>query len=430
MVRRRHVFLWAAVWACAAQAQSQAPTTTFTVNELVTQALERNRDLLAARQRVAEAQGLLRQAGVRLAPTIEVEGGTGRPLGTRGEEEYSAGFFYPFETAGKRQKRVDVAQIGLELAEAEIAERTRQLTFEVKRRAAQLLAERRKQDAITRLLDLSRQSFQVTKARVDQGDAAPLEQQLLATELARVEVQQATVTGAESAALLELNQVIGVSGNQTVNLRDEPSTDAPSVSLEQLKQRAQSARPDLQAIRLMEQQAGAELNLERVQGRPDITASAKYTQRNSFFEQSILSSSGAPTQLRDRDNVMTFGVSVPLFTQRRNRGNVEAAVARERAARLRKEHLEGTIPLEVEAAYRRWTAAQRAVTLFQQGVVEQSEKNLSVIRQAYTLGQLRVLDVLAEQRRLIDTELAYVDAQADLAQATAELERAIGGSLR
>jgi hypothetical protein len=36
--------------------------------------LERNREFLGAKQRLAEAQGLLRQAGVRAAPTFEVEG--------------------------------------------------------------------------------------------------------------------------------------------------------------------------------------------------------------------------------------------------------------------------------------------------------------------------------------------------------------------
>lgn len=36
-----------------------------TTEEVVQRALERNRDLFSARERVAEAQGLLRQAGVR-----------------------------------------------------------------------------------------------------------------------------------------------------------------------------------------------------------------------------------------------------------------------------------------------------------------------------------------------------------------------------
>lgn len=430
MARKRVMCLWAAACLFGAQAQSQVAGPTFTVSELVTQALERNRDLLAARQRLAEAQGLLRQAGVRLAPTVELEAGTGRPLGTRGEEEYSAGFFYPFETGGKRQKRVSVAELGMALAEAEVAERTRQLAFEIKRRGSELLAARRKQDAIDRLLGLSRESYQVTKTRVDQGDAAPLEGQLLVAELGRVEAQQATFAGRAGAGLLDLRQVIGLTGNESFGLREEAAPATDDVSLDALKDRARASRPDLRGAQLLEQQAGAELALQNAQGRPDVTASARYIQRNSFFEQSVLSAVGTATQLHDRDNVLTFGISVPLFAQRRNVGNVEAAVARERAARLRKEYLEGTIPLEVEAAYRRWIAAQRALTLFQQGVIDQSEKNLAVIRQAYTLGQLRVLDVLAEQRRLIDTELAYIDAQADLAQATAELERAVGGNLR
>ena len=427
---RQRLLLWAAACMCAAPAHSQAPTDTFGPNDLVTQALARNRDLLAARQRLAEAQALLRQAGVRLAPTVEIEVGTGRLLGTRGEGEYSTGFFYPLETAGKRQKRVDVAEFGLGLAEAEVAERTRQLSFEVKRRAAELVAAKRKQDATQRLLDLSRESYQITKTRVDQGDAAPLEQQLLSTELSRVEVQQASFAGRASAALLDLGQIVGLALNETLTLRDDATAAVDDVSLETLRERARANRPDLRGARLLEQQATAEVVLERAQGRPDVTASAKYSLRNSFFEQYVLSAGGAPTQLRDRDNVLTVGLSVPLFTKRRNQGNVEAAVAREHAARLHREYLETTLPLEVEASYRRWASAQRALSLFQRGVVEQSERNLAVIRQAYTLGQLRVLDVLAEQRRLIDTELAYIDAQTDLAQSTAELERAIGGSLR
>ena len=46
------------------------------VEQLVQQAFERNREILAARQRVEEARGLLRQAGVRPVPTVEVNAGT------------------------------------------------------------------------------------------------------------------------------------------------------------------------------------------------------------------------------------------------------------------------------------------------------------------------------------------------------------------
>lgn len=429
MTRKRVTPVLAVACVFTVSAQSPAPGPKTTVSELVVQALERNREILAARERVAEAQGLLRQAGVRLAPTIEVEGGTGRPLGTRGEEEYSAAFFYPFETGGKRPKRVAAAELGVSLAEAEVAERSRQLTFEVKRRAAELFSGRRKQDATKRLLDVSRESFTITKARVEEGDAAPLEQQLLATDLARVEVQRVSFEGRVAAAVLELRQVLGAPERDDIDVQEELYSS--DLRLNELITRAQADRPDLKAARLLEQQAAAEVELARAQGRPDITAAARYTRRNSFFDdQFALAPGGVPVQLRDRDDVVTFGVSIPIFGQKRNEGNVAAAVARQNAARLRLEYLERAVPLEVEAAYSRLKAAQRALSLFERGIVDQSEKNLDVIRQAYTLGQLRVLDVLTEQRRLIETRLAYVDTQVELMQATAELERAVGAELQ
>jgi cobalt-zinc-cadmium efflux system outer membrane protein len=67
--------------------------------------------------------------------------------------------------------------------------------------------------------------------------------------------------------------------------------------------------------------------------------------------------------------------------------------------------------------------------LLQTGVLDQSDANLSVIREAYKLGQLRLLDVINEQRRLIDTQMQFIDAQADVARTWAELERASGGNL-
>ena len=88
------------------------------------------------------------------------------------------------------------------------------------------------------------------------------------------------------------------------------------------------------------------------------------------------------------------------------------------------------IPTQVEAAYEHWRAAREATAVFSQGVIAQSERNLTVMRQAYNLGELRLIDILNEQRRLLDTELSYIDAQGDLFRAYAELEQAAGGTLQ
>ncbi|HLE19616.1 MAG TPA: hypothetical protein VJB88_00720, partial [Vicinamibacteria bacterium] len=86
------------------------------IEQLVQMALTRNADLLATRQRTVEAQGLLRQAGFRPNPVLETEYGTGSPTGSSGEQEFSVGYAHTFELGGKRARRVDVGQAGLDLA--------------------------------------------------------------------------------------------------------------------------------------------------------------------------------------------------------------------------------------------------------------------------------------------------------------------------
>ena len=429
MTGNRAPSLAAAILLTGAVAMGQSGGAVAPADELVRTAIERNRDFLALRERLAESQALLRQAGVRPTPTLEVEGGTGRPLGTVGEEEYSAGYFHPIETFGKRDKRIRIAQKSVELAEAEIGERRRQLAFEIKTRHADAVAEQRKIEALERLVTVHRESYRLTEVRARAGDAAVLEARLLSTEMNRAEAQKAVASGRLASLLLELRQLAGLTAADQLTVSDRLAP-APSAYELPLREQALKTRPDLRIARLLEQQAETETELAEAQAHPDLTLSARYSRRYSQFDQLGLNASGSTVPLRDRDNVVSFGVAIPLFTRRRNQGNIDAARSRVDAARLRRQHLEATIPLEVEAAFQRWSAAKRYLDILNRGVIEQSERNLAVIRQAYELGQLRVLDVLNEQRRLIETQLAYIDAQAEQFRAMAELEKAVGGEIQ
>jgi outer membrane protein, heavy metal efflux system len=68
--------------------------------------------------------------------------------------------------------------------------------------------------------------------------------------------------------------------------------------------------------------------------------------------------------------------------------------------------------------------------VFDQGVVQQSQENLRIVRGAYELGELRLLDVINEQRRLLETQRAYTDLLRDTNIAIAELERAVGAPVQ
>ncbi|MEA2874544.1 MAG: outer membrane protein heavy metal efflux system, partial [Hyphomicrobiales bacterium] len=130
-MKRKHVLpLCLGVLFASAAARSQE-NSAITLEELVRASLERNREVLALRQRVAQTQGLRKQAGVRPALEIQAEGGSGKPLGSAGEQEFAASAKQVIETFGKRADRMRVAEFSVALAEAEIDARSTQVSYDV-----------------------------------------------------------------------------------------------------------------------------------------------------------------------------------------------------------------------------------------------------------------------------------------------------------
>lgn len=404
----------------------------YAVNDLIQTALERNRELAAVRQRVAEARGLLRQAGVRPASSLQLGGVTGRPLGSPGKEEYSAGYSLPVELGGKRDRRIQVAEKLVGLAEAELGERTLRLATEIKLRYLDAVTDGTRLAALDRLIGAYRESLALIDARIKQGDAAPLDSQLLLVEVNRVEAQKRTVAGRVQAARADLRRLCGIEAAEPLILDGAPAQDERAAyTLADIQHKALEQRPDLHIAKLQEERGAADVNLAEAQSHPDVTLSAQYSLTNDRIGDLYgLTASGQTALLKDRDNILSFGVSIPLFSRRRNRGNIEAAAARAVGSRSLRQYLEASIPLEVEAAWQHWNAAAQSLTILSSGVLRQSQKNLDVVRRAYALGQLRLLDVLNEQRRLIDTEMAYIDAELDMRRGVVELEQAAGGDLK
>lgn len=270
--------------------------------------------------------------------------------------------------------------------------------------------------------------LRLTEARVKQGDVAPLEASLLKVEISRAEVTRRSAQSRLTSAELELCRLAGLDPHTTIPDAEVPPP-AP-IDLDTLKRDALGNRADLKIDRLEEEQQESEIDLARAEAKPDVTLSAGYArQDNQFDGLSGFNSAGALSPIRSQDNILNFGISIPLRTSRSGAGSVQAATARTSAASMRRQFLERNIPIEVEDAYQRWRTAADSLQLLKDGVMNPSNANLSVIREAYQLGQLRLLDVLNEQRLLVDTQMSYIDAQADAARSWAEVERAVGGNL-
>ncbi|MDO8341017.1 MAG: TolC family protein, partial [Candidatus Woesebacteria bacterium] len=145
------------------------------LDQLVQLALTRNADLLATRQRTLEAQGLLRQAGFRPNPVLETEFSNGSPTGSPGERSFSLGYGHTFELGGKRARRIELGEMGVNLARLEITDRERTLRAELQGRYIAAMAAIRNLETIAQHLEVTQQSYAVTQRRVSEGESPRVE---------------------------------------------------------------------------------------------------------------------------------------------------------------------------------------------------------------------------------------------------------------
>ncbi len=404
--------------ASLATAQDRPP-----VNDLVRRALSSNGELVAARMEIERARARARQAGLRANPTFDVEHTTGRFTGSADERETSVGIAMPIELGGKRKRRVELAQAELEAVEAEVAERERRLTLEVMTVYAEALSALRELETTDSLNQLDLQTTRFVQARVNEGESAPLELNLLRTEVDRLRSRRILVEGRLTTALLRLKALAGIPETEPLRLKEDLTTMRHAAfpqSVEAATDIALRSRPDLRLARLNEEVAEAGLALARASASPDLTAFTRYTISQSIFEDTPVG------VLRDRDQTITFGVSIGIPVFNRNQGGKAEAAAVIAQARARREFLEQIVRAEVQSAYARYQAARSAAITFERGVIARSTENIRVIRAAYELGQFQITDLLAEQRRLMDSQREYTETLTEQYRALADLQAALG----
>jgi cobalt-zinc-cadmium efflux system outer membrane protein len=397
-------------------------TNGMTADEAVAYALAHNADLEAARKEIDAARAMVKQARLRANPMLDVEGARQFPPGR--DNSIMAGVKLPLERGGRRQARISVAEREVEVREREFANRERMLAAEVRMKFGDALAAAWKLSFTDQLVEANQQSFNLIAARVIEGATPPLEQNMALVELNRLKSMRETAEGKVEVALLELRNLIGMPPEQPLRLRGDfdrlidqlpPVADATAQAL--------SARPDLQGYRAMENLAAARIEQARTEGRWDASVTAGYERMHSGFPQFGFDEHGGLQPIDSNFHFLKFGVSIMLPVRNKNQGAIEAAVAESAAATSRREFAELTVRREVAAAYAQYDRAVKAEEIFRVGAREPAKANLDVVRQTYELGSKTLLDYIAEQRRFIELENGFIEAQLAVYNARVEIQR-------
>jgi len=414
----------------AVQVTSQPPTLSryfdpksgMTADEGVAYALSHNADLLAVRKEIEAARALVRQAALRANPMIDVE----RKEQINGSDnDTMLGGTLPLELGGRRSARILVAQRELEMKEWLLTDRERLLAAEVRAKFGQALGEMLKLAFTENLLTTTDRGYRLVAARVTEGRTAPLEQNMVLVEVNRIRSLRETGEGKVQVALFELRNLIGMTPEQPLRLREDLNSSLePMPSVAVVTEVALKERPDVQAARAAEALAEALIQEARSSSRLDASVTAKYELMNFGFPQKGFNDAGRLVPINGRFHSLAVGVNIYLPVRNRNQGSIEAAVAEKEAATRRREFTELTVRREVAASFARYEQSMRAAEIYRVGVRDQANANLDVVRQTYELGSKNLLDFIAEQRRFIEVETSFIDSLLETYLAQVDIERA------
>ena len=390
--------------------------------DLIERALKSNQDLEASRMEIEKARARLNQARLRPNPTLELEHSSGAIIGSPGGGQFTVGASLPIEIYGRRDARINVAQIEIEASEAEVRNRERQLAANILTNYAEALAAMRELDATERLLELDLQTAKFVQIRVNEGETPPLELSLLQAEVERLRSRRQLAEGRLESAITQLKLLAGIPFDQPLRLREQlntavlpalPPTREASIDI------ALRTRPDILLTRIEEQVATAGLRLVRAQSRPDLTAYTRYTQGRLGFRT-------VEGLYQSRDRSLSFGVAIGLPIFNKNQGLKAEAEIFIRQTQARREFAERVVRSEVLSAYQRFEAASRAVNTLETAAIPRSMQNVETFRRVYEIGEIKITDLIAEQRRLLDATRDLTEALTLRYRAQVDLNIALG----
>ncbi len=358
---------------------------------------------------VDEARGLARQAGLGPNPRLFLTSEDLRPWASDYDfpnqtEDYGY-LSQTVEVAGKRKKRVALAEARLTQTEADRALRLQGI-------AANAAASYWNAATSERIVGLLRQDMQAVdemvrydRARVDAGA-------MRGVDLLRMQVEQDRLTlalrNAERDAALarvELFRQMGRAPAKDVQFRDAPEDLKPVAPVPLATVLAQ--RPDVRSARDAVQAAEADATLQHALAKPDPDVLAGY-KRNS-------------TQ-----NTLFAGVQVPLPIFNRNQGEIERSQAAITAARSTLQQTELQVQADVAAAQENYDRDREIVQKVVPDMRSRAAENLRILTEAYQLGGVDLLRFLDAERTEFDVEVNALRTLVQYQTSALRLQQAYG----
>ncbi len=403
--------------ASPAQALAQSRgSVKISLDDAVQMALQHNHSLLAARTTIQQNEAEEITANLRPNPVIL---GDAQFLPffqpsqfTSDYVDYSAqfdlGVSYLFERGKKRQHRLQAAKDATAVTRSQVADNERSLTFNVAQQFVNVeLAES--------TLELAREdlkSFQntveISEARYKAGDISEDDLLKIKLQMLQFETDVSQARLARVQGLSDLRQLLGYeSVPADYEVAGQFDYQKLAGNMEDFQMKALQNRPDLRAAQQGVTAANSQYELQKANGKRDVTAQANYT------------------HIADLNTASLFGqIQLPIFD--RNQGEIARTRFAIGQAQEQDKFTNGQVLTDVRDAYENLQTNDEIVMLYRSGYLDEAQQDRDISEFAYQRGAASLLDFLDAERSYRATQLAYRQALASYLLAVEQLRQAVG----
>lgn len=386
-----------------------------TVGQAVKAALERNPELLAARQELEVARGGEVKARLfnRFNPNVNGQVWNRNNPGSGNVTDSQVLLSQEVEVAGQRGLRREAATRKVTQVKAQVKDRERLITGQVMRAFFKALTLQKRLGLRKEIEKLNLRIRDASEARFKAGVTPIMESNLAEIRYGQSRKETFMAEALFQNALLDLRRLLGWEPDRSIELSGQLRNSPKAVPLPDLLQRAQAQRPDLMAVKREVARVEAAMDLTRRLIVPNPTF-------QGFYQTETEGPEGASKMLGG-------GISIPFPLFDRKQGELVTQGGELNRGRHQVVAVTRNIEREVETAFQAYQAALQSVEVFEAEVLDRIDENFRFIEIAYREGKIGLLQLIVVQDDLITAQLSYVDSLGQFRAAETNLAQAVGG---
>jgi len=363
-----------------------------TLEEFVLLAERSHPRLVAARAAIEAARGQAVQA--RLYPNPTLAGASPQIAGP--ESQWNGFVQQDLVTAGKLRLSQQAALRKVQQAEYDLIRARFDVLRDVRRAYYALLVSQRRIEIYRLLLDIAKRSYDIGTALAEAGEGTKADVLFWSIERDRADVRLINASVYVETGRRELAAAIGLPRADVQEIEANLFQKIPWFDLKTLQEEIVRANAKPRAAEARIAQAQWALERAVVQPIPNINVLGGYQRQVGPAQQ---------------QGLMQVMMQVPLFD--RNQGNIRSARADIASSRADLRTIELDLATQAAQAIAMYRVAQRQADWYEQAILPKARQTLELTQQLYARGEVTFLSLLQAQKILTETELAFVEAQAD-----------------